>query len=764
MKKIFALLLFISLCILTSYAQNPRSLSSAPKSRGALAFPYFQSLVQPDNSKVDLIIKGDGVVHWFETKQGDKVLRNTEGWFTYAVVAENGYMVSSDRIVGEGGNKSFNSIRLISKDVFFSAKQMREKETSYFGDISTVSDRYKTKGLYNVQFPSKGKRRSLMILAEFSDTPHVIDASVFNDIMNKVNYTPVVNSRNSYTGSFRDYYLENSYNKFDCTTDVVSMNNNGIDFIWVKLPNKLEYYGRNNSSGDDENAQAMIIDAVNAADAKGVDFSKYDNDLDGDVDNIMVIHTGYGEEAGAPDETIWSHKHNLGNKVLNIDGKTISAYITFPELLNASGNIVTSIGVLVHEFGHALGLPDYYDTDFSGGSGEAPGLGHWDVMSGGSYNNRGVTPAQHNAYSKYLLDWIDLIVLNDVEPSSSSPIEIKDLSSGDSDVSYILKTRTEDEFFILENRQQKKFDSNIPGHGMLVYHVDRNYSGDTWITNDINADPDHQCMELLFAGKKEIDSSSTPFPGIDNVRLLSDDSGKLKESYTLDESKLSNDPCFLSWDLERSSFYINSITEAAGVIKFNFAKSQNTNLYISVLFKYQTELVNINYEGDIIILKTIISDENTVEKEYSAILDRDGKCVIKDIIYADYKVQIESKNKKFVYDNRDVIVSFDPFYDVKINANDLLISLRLASIEDDNIKIFPNPTSDYIQIEASIKDRATITIYDMKGSLVLEKELFADDLDDRSLHGLDLSTLKAGVYNVVLVNGNKKLTKRVIKN
>lgn len=763
MKNILLLLLYI--CSLSSvvHAQRTSLLNTQPKSRGALAFPYFQKLNQPDNSEVNLIIKGDGVIHWFETTEGEKVLRDAKGWFTYAIIDDRGYMVPSNIRVQTGENKYQQIISNTKKDVFFSKKQLREKERTYYDYSANQSDKYKVRGLPYVQFPSIGIGKNLMILAEFSDTPHVIDASVFNNIMNKSNYTPSFNKLNSHTGSFRDFYLENSYNQLDCRTDIVSENNNGIDFIWIKLPQTLEYYGSNDSSGNDENAVQMIIDAVKAADLKGVDFSKYDNDDDGDVDNIMVIHSGYGEEAGAPEETIWSHKFNLGGKALTIDGKTVSAYITFPELSFASGSVVTSIGVLVHEFGHALGLPDYYDTDFNGGGIEAPGLGYWDVMSAGSYNNRGVTPAHHNAYSKHLLGWIDLVELKDVSVSEKEQIEISNLAENNQNVAFMIKTKIDEEFFVLENRQQKNFDSNIPANGMLVYHVDRNYGGDTWTTNEVNADPDHQCMELLFAGKDNVDSESTPFPGSKQIVTLSDDTGKQKGSYNTGDIKLANDPCFLTWSLENSFAHINSIRLDNGVIKFDFYTSIDNNLYVDVVFKYNEMPVDINYEGDKIVLTSIISDENTVQKTYISFLDKFGRSTIKDVIKADYNIIIESNNKKFIYNNKEVIASFDTNYSATVESNNLSISLRLADIEDDNLRIFPNPTKGYVQIETSLKEKAILRVYDMKGALVLEKELFAVDLDNKSLHGLDLSVLNSGVYNLILIDGDKKSIKRIIK-
>ena len=61
----------------------------------------------------------------------------------------------------------------------------------------------------------------------------------------------------------------------------------------------------------------------------------------------------------------------------------VNKYTIQPELYG-TGTSISTIGVFAHEFGHALGLPDLYDTDYT-----SEGVGNWSLMAGGSWNYSG---------------------------------------------------------------------------------------------------------------------------------------------------------------------------------------------------------------------------------------------------------------------------------------------------------------------------------------------------------------------------------------
>ncbi len=143
----------------------------------------------------------------------------------------------------------------------------------------------------------------------------------------------------------------------------------------------MAYYGGNDGSGNDLKPRELVAEAVTLADPT-VNYVNFDNDLDGFVDGVYVIYAGYGEESGASANCIWAHAWSLAT-TLTKDGKKISKYSCSSELQGTSGSTITNIGVICHEFGHVLGAPDFYDTNYGTG-GEYDGTGNWDLQAGGS--------------------------------------------------------------------------------------------------------------------------------------------------------------------------------------------------------------------------------------------------------------------------------------------------------------------------------------------------------------------------------------------
>ncbi|MGB5988684.1 MAG: M6 family metalloprotease domain-containing protein [Marinifilaceae bacterium] len=628
--------------------------SQTTKSRGAIAYPYFQQFEQPDGTHIKLKMQGDGVLHWFVTEGGQKVLRDKEDWFTYAKKDANDYMVASSVRVGKSDIRYNGATINASKNMFFSNEQIKKRENAYFGEQEINSSFFRSPQLVDksTNFPTIGKFKGLMILAEFPDKPHVISANKFHKIMNEVKYNG--------TGSFRDYYLENSYGKLDVTTDIVT-NLDGSECIWVKLPHNMEFYGGNKTSegGSDKNPQQMIIDAVKAAD-KFVDFSKYDNDNDSFVDNIMVIHSGYGEEGGAAKNTIWSHRYMLGSKAIELDGVKISDYITFPELSDHKDEHSTNIGVLVHEFGHALGLPDYYDTDAEAG-GKGLGLGDWDVMDHGSWNAQGVTPAHHNAYSKHMLGWLDLPILNDETNPINGKVELVNQAEYNPNdkgkiCAYVIKTTIPNDFYVLENRQQRLFDEKLPSHGMIVYHVDRT-NNFPWTHNSVNNNLGHECMKLISARgvyNKSAQTISIPFPGSSRVTRLTD--------YTK--------PNIRAWGDYLTGSVITNIIEEDGVVSFDYMPHSKVDLTFKTQYKVQNKAINL--AGSKIKFESI-SDQR--QAPITVTMGEDNICVLKNFYLGIYKITVSGADR--IINGKKIY--FDTVYnDVEISSCDHIFDLKEA--------------------------------------------------------------------------------------
>jgi M6 family metalloprotease-like protein len=461
------------------------------------ACPQPIEFTQPDGSKVTILLKGDEKVKWAETDDGYTIIFNRKGFYEYAVLNTASELEATGVIAKNREKRTpreTSYLNKIEKHATFSSKQV-----SYLRSIQQIYTAEAEK-----VFPTSGTRNLICILMGFKDLPFSKTQTNFNNLFNQVNYTA-----DGATGSVKDFYIENSYGQLDLNVTVAG------PFV---SNNDMAYYGGNNTVGDDSNPRALVTEAVQKANAT-VNYANFDNDNDGSVDGVYVIFAGFGEEAGAPANAIWSHAWNI--PTLTLDGKTISRYSCSPELRGNSGTGITRIGVICHEFGHVLGSPDFYDIDYAT-NGSYAGTGKWDLMAVGSWNNNGATPAHHNAYTKTMVyHWATPTLLN-----SDSQTTLYNAAENANSY-YRFNTTTANEYFLIENRQQTKFDTYLPGHGMIIYHVDGNYISAP--KGGINAGS-HQGMYPVFANATgnppdtygSINSAGCPFPGTGNKTSFTD--------------------------------------------------------------------------------------------------------------------------------------------------------------------------------------------------------------------------------------------------
>ncbi len=461
-------------------------------------------LNQTDGTNVLIKQMGDGVINWIESHEGIKLLKNENGILEYAKLDEHNYMINSGvkyRNITERTYEELEFINNVAKNqnIFYSENQIQKlKQLSYLGK---GVDATKMGGM-----PTTGTRKMLVILARFSDQTATFTQTQFNNLMNQAGYDGF--------GSVKDYYYENSYGLLTLNSTVVG---------WVTLPNTRAYYGANMTStgGSDSRPAQLVRDAVIAANNLGIDFSQFDNNSDGTVDGVAVFHSGLGEEVSGDGNDIWSHNWSLASAGLavTIDGKTVSNYTLQPE--KYYGTTMSNIGIICHELGHNLGLPDYYDTNYATG-GSYTGTGSWDVMAGGSWNNSGACPAHHNAWSKMMLGWVTPTTLSTPQTVSMTNVE-------QNKVVYKILTSTSGDYFLLENRQKVGFDQYIAGSGLMVYHVNplimNYYSSNTINTTHpqrlyiVNA---NATVDPKGGSYGTINSAAATFPGTGNKTSLTD--------------------------------------------------------------------------------------------------------------------------------------------------------------------------------------------------------------------------------------------------
>ena len=344
--------------------------------------------------------------------------------------------------------------------------------------------------------PSKsttGTHKGLVILLEFNDVKFSVPdvKKTYQRVFNESGY-----NEGGMAGSVRDYFLKQSYKQLTIDFDVVGPYTAEYD---------LEHYGapvmeNGKEKKHDKNAQLAMSEAVQQAILEpSLNFADYDWDGDGVVDQVFIVFAGYSQAQGADANCIWPHESNLKGWGYNLAGKdnngndvAIGTYGCASELMGSEGTEMDGIGTACHEFSHCLGLPDMYDTDYSGGY----GMSYWDVMDSGSYLDDSRTPSGYTSYERWFSGWMEPIEIKDMTRIT----DMKPLATDKE--AYVLYNDAKEksikgEYYLLENRQPVDFDAKLYGHGLMILHVDYNKS--VWADNKVNDTPDHQRVTIIPA-------------------------------------------------------------------------------------------------------------------------------------------------------------------------------------------------------------------------------------------------------------------------
>lgn len=492
MKFLNSILFSSALCFAALQA------SAVPAQRGAF------TRVQPDGSRISLMLHGDEHGHYMTDMSGNIVVESSDGYLRYARPDASGLAVASDFIVSETPSASCREFLAGVDRTGMINTVMSHRATRIAAAPSKVAaDRL---GLMNTSnFPLKGSPRTLVILVEYTNVGFRIHdpADFFNRLLNDETFTD-----KGATGSAHEWFLENSCGQFAPQFDVVGP---------IQLPHTMAYYGGNNQYGNDANPTAMVIDACKQLDYL-IDFSQYDLDDDGMIDNVYIFYAGLSEAQGGGSDCVWPHQWSVytdTNQKIILDGVILDHYAVSNEwqpLDDVDAGGPAGMGTFCHEFGHVLGLPDLYATNYTG----AITLGNWDVMDHGSYNNNGYTPPLYSAYERYVLGW-----MTPRELKGDASVTLRDITTNSA---CIVKTTKDTEFFLLENRQAEGWNSYVPGHGMLLWHID--YVPVMFNKNAVNNNKTHQYVDLVEADGSWNDPDRRDahcFPGTAGVTSITDD-------------------------------------------------------------------------------------------------------------------------------------------------------------------------------------------------------------------------------------------------
>ena len=440
------------------------------------AYPGKIQVTQPDGSVITIRLHGDEWFHYITDEGGRVVARDADGFYRPASKP--------------------------TREQFLEAVEMRQAANQARRAMAKASSL------------SRGTHRIPVVLVNFSDKEFVINdpKTAFSNMLNQEGY-----SANGGTGSVHDYYYENSHGAYDPVFEV---------FGPVTLSNTSEYYAYNQTA----RASQALKEACGLLDSE-IDFTRYDSDNDGSVDMILMYYAGFSQAEGGGTSTIWPHQGYASGR---FDGKNLSRYFCTSELRGNSGSRMCGIGPTSHEFGHSLGLPDFYDTDYED-NGETGALYSYSIMCSGSYNNNGITPPYLNSEELLLLGWGQ----EQVPVTQRGEITLEPIQN--SGIAYRTETTMDGEYFVYECRTKTGWDRYVPSGGLLVYHVDKSAReslkpSDYWATyytpqrlwsdwsttNAINAFGNHPCFYIIPAADQENLNytgleTNIPFPGRRNV-------------------------------------------------------------------------------------------------------------------------------------------------------------------------------------------------------------------------------------------------------
>lgn len=518
------------------------------------AYPRPITVTQPDGTKVTVRIHGDESFHYITTIDGFLLDKDKAGFFCYvnydfttgrkSITAQRAHNVNERSATEKTFITSLKAAKLVNADIKTRRTVTPKQPARIIKTGNNTTDAMKAKAATDPE------HQYLVILVNFKDCAFQHNSSDFDTWLNEPGY-----STNGGTGSVKDYFRDNSMGQFVPNFQVVGP--------YTLSQNQVYYAGNSEDTGEDVNPRAMVKEACELAKAAnpGLDFSQFDNDGDGYMDNCYIIYAGYSEASTANGDDMWPHSWTMGDEVFNIDGVNIDNYSCSAELVGMPGYpeqpTMDGIGTFTHEFGHILGLKDMYDTDdYTNGYGVDPGA--YSLYASGSYNNDSRTPPCLMAFERLQMGWAkegtDIVELKDAED-----VTLDNVSTNTARYINAQPGRAEGtgyEWFVLENRQKTGWDSYIPAHGLLIYHYDytKEMVDEYWSVNGPNNNAKHRCMYIKAADGVDDENSRAgdTYPGTSANTSFTDTST----------------PNSLNWNNEPTNVPITNITEQDGMIMF----------------------------------------------------------------------------------------------------------------------------------------------------------------------------------------------------
>ncbi len=513
-KSVFAVVVLIAL-----------SLAFYTNAWGIKASAKIVKYRQPDGSFIPIRVFGDEFFGYCRTLDNYIVSVGPDGYLYYADYDKGSLTLSGVRVGGapagvKGGTAVAGMTTLVPQA---SAYSLRQQARDKMGRSAVKS----TEGIT--------LRNSLVLLVQFADLQFTIEdpVSYFNALLNEKGY-----SLNGATGSAADYFNANFRGTCEFSFDIPAP---------LTLSREAAYYGEHTQYMNDANVTGLVVEACKMASENGTDFSKYDTDNDGVVDNVAIIFAGLNEAESGNSVAVWPHKGDIADRNIFCNGVKIASYTCSSEY---SGDALeywpATIGSFCHEFSHSLGLVDMYDVN-----GEEEGLssglhGNLSIMDQGNYLNNGNTPPYFNAIE---LEMLGLVPVADLCPDRDYTLH----PVASADTLYRASSSNPGEYFLFECRNSSGWDKYIGGEGLVVYHIDKseNMCGGLsanarWRLNIVNSYALHECAGLLSA-------DAVFYPGGSNITSLTS----------------TGEPSFTDWQHSALGISIAGIEYSAGSVNFS---------------------------------------------------------------------------------------------------------------------------------------------------------------------------------------------------
>lgn len=473
-----------------------------------LAFPYLHAVpakpgpikvTLPDGTVTTIFLHGDEFFHWMTDSKGTVVEWTPDSYLRPATLDES------------------------------AREEGRQKRRQSIAELPSRAQR-----------TVKGTQRIPVFLIQFKDKSFSIDnpQEAFDKLLNEEDY-----NFNGATGSARDFYLDNSNNLYNPVFDVFAPVTADESYL-LTLPDGTDESYSTKASRILRNALRQLNPSI--------DYSLYDNDNDGQIDMVLMYYAGYSQAEGTP-HTIWPHRSSSGLNI-TLDGVVARQYFCTAELRGVSGTTQCGIGPTVHEFGHALGLPDFYDADYAQ-NGQCHAMAKYSTMASGSYLNDSKTPPYFTHIEREKLGWAQAPAFI----TKGGPVTIPPFCQDDA---LQLATSMDGEAFYLECRAKAKWDFYLPSHGLLIYHIDQSnrrltgvtckYRWDYWpYYNDLNDYASHPLCYVITAQDQ------------DNVNYTAYDQRTFPGPWKITSYHA------IDWDGVESDFVLEDITFENDVISMN---------------------------------------------------------------------------------------------------------------------------------------------------------------------------------------------------